>query len=321
MTDTARRILVTGGSGLIGRGAAAELAAAGFEVVVLSRHPERVTDLPAGVRAAGWDAETADGWDALAEGARGIVHLAGESLAEWPWTEEKKRRIRDSRVRSGRAVLEAIRRAEVKPRFLLQASGIDLYGDTGDEPVSEEHPPGEGFLADVCVEWEGVTAPVEALGVRRCLLRTALVLSAEGGALPQIARPFKLFVGGPVGDGRQWVSWIHRADESAAIRFLAESEQASGPFNLASPNPVPNRELSRRLGRVLRRPSLLRAPGVALKLVLGEMATLLLASHRVLPTRLEQLGFRFRFPELGAALADLYGDGGLSARRSGGSGR
>ncbi|HUO86864.1 MAG TPA: TIGR01777 family oxidoreductase [Thermoanaerobaculia bacterium] len=307
MNETGGRVIVTGGSGLIGRPLVDGLAADGHEVIVLSRAPERVDRLPAGARAVGWDAESADGWGELADGAGGIVHLAGESLADWPWSDEKKRAIRDSRVRSSLAVLEAIRRAAVAPRVLLQASGVNYYGDTGDRVIDEEEPPGEGFLPEVCVEWEASTEEVEQRGVRRALLRTAMVLSTEGGALPKLALPFKLFVGGPTGRGDHWMPWIHRTDQVAAIRFLLADEAAAGPFNLAAPQPVTNRELSRQLAHALRRPGWFPVPKTALRLALGEMADMLLVSLRVVPGRLENLGFRFRFPTLTQALADLYG--------------
>lgn len=305
MSDDGKRILITGGAGLIGRALTAELAGAGFEVVVLSRSPERVSGLPAGARAAGWDGETADGWGHLADGALGLVHLAGEGIAEGRWTEAKKRRIRDSRVVSGRAVVAAVEAAAVKPRFLLQGSAVGFYGVRGDEVVDERTGPGEGFLPEVCREWEGATAAVEALGVRRALLRTGVVLAAGGGALPKMALPFRLFAGGPVGAGDQYVPWIHLADEVAAIRFLAEHAEASGPFNLTAPHPVTNGELSSTLGRVLHRPNLLPAPAFALRLAFGEMADLLLTGARVVPRALETLGFTFRFPQLEPALRDL----------------
>lgn len=300
--DPAKRILITGGSGLIGRALTADLAAAGYEVVVLSRSPERVTGLPDGARAAGWDAETADGWDDLLDGALGLVHLAGEPVAGGPWTARRKRSIRESRVRSSHAVLEAVRRTQSKPRFLLQGSAVGYYGDRGAEVVVEDAPPGEGFLADVAVEWEAATAAVEELGVRRCVLRTGVVLTAEGGALPRMALPFKLFVGGPLGSGRQYVPWIHLDDEVAAIRFLAETAAASGPFNLTAPEPVTNREFSRQLAAVLGRPNLFRAPKLALHAVLGEMATVLLEGQRAVPAALEALGFRFRHRDVRSAL-------------------
>ena len=307
MPEERDRVLVTGGSGLIGRALVAELAAVGRQVVVLSRRPEAVRGLPAGVRAAGWDAATAQGWGHLADGALAIIHLAGQNLADWPWTKEKKRRIRESRTRSSRAVVAAIEAARDRPLALIQASGINFYGDRGDEVVSEAEPAGGGFLAEVCVEWEAATARVEALGVRRALLRSGIVLAREGGALPRMALPFKLFVGGPLGDGRQFVPWIHLADEVAAIRFLLDQKAAAGPVNLVAPETVTNRELSQELARALGRPSLLGAPALALRLGLGEMSVMLLTSLRAVPARLEALGFSFRFPRLAAALGDLYG--------------
>lgn len=306
-TNRSRRVLITGGSGFIGRALTADLAAAGYDVVVLSRSPQRVSGLPPGARAAGWDAETADGWGELADGAYGIVHLAGENLASGPWTSAKKKRIRDSRVESSRAVLAALGDAAVRPEVLVQASGVDYYGARGAEVVSEEEPPGEGFLAEVCVQWEAATAPAEDLGVRRAVARSGVVLDAEGGALPKMALPFKLFVGGPLGSGRQYVSWIHLADEVAALRFLLESPEAAGAFNLAAPEPVTNREFSAEIARRLHRPSLLGAPGFALRAALGDMAEMLLHGQRAVPAALERLGFRFRFRDLRAALGDLLG--------------
>jgi uncharacterized protein (TIGR01777 family) len=199
----------------------------------------------------------------------------------------------------------ALRQAPEKPRALLQASAVGYYGFCGDEVVTESHPPGEDFVAGVCVDWEASTAEAEALGVRRAVLRSGVVLSGEGGALPRMALPFKLMAGGPLGRGRQWLPWIHIADEVGAIRFLLERDEACGPFNLTAPRPLTNRDFSRALGRALRRPSLAPAPSLALRLILGEMAEMLLHGQRVVPHRLVELGFSFRFPEAGAALRDL----------------
>lgn len=301
------RVLVTGGSGLIGRAAVAELACAGYRPVVLSRSPEKVRGLPAGARAAGWDGETADGWGELADGAAGIVHLAGEGIADGRWSDGKRRRIRDSRVLSGRAVLAAIEAAGERPGFLLQGSAVGYYGSTGDRPIDESAPPGEGFLPETCIEWEAATAPAERLGVRRAVLRTGIVLATEGGALPKMALPYRLFVGGRIGSGEQYVPWIHRADVARAIRFLAESPEASGPFNLTAPEPVRNRELSREIARALGRPDLFRAPALALRLVLGDLAETVLTGQRALPAALERLGFEFRYRELRPALEELLG--------------
>lgn len=301
------RVVITGGSGLIGRALAAELVGAGHEVGVTSRSPASVGELPAGVEVAEWDTTSASRLAALIDGVDAVVHLTGEGIADGRWTEERKRRIRDSRVRSTSAVAEAMAACASRPGVLLQGSAIGFYGARGDEELTEESGPGEGFLADVCVAWEEAGAGVEDLGVRRVLLRTSLVLSTDGGALPKMALPFKLFAGGPVGGGSQWVPWIHEADEIGAIRFLLEEPSASGPFNLTAPEPLRNRDFSRALGGALRRPSLVPVPGPALKLLYGEMAGLLLGSQRVLPPRLVEAGYVFRHPTAAEALADLLG--------------
>jgi uncharacterized protein (TIGR01777 family) len=302
-----KRVLITGGSGLIGSALTRSLAGAGYEVVVLSRAPDRVTGLPAGARAVRWDGQATDGWRAELEGARAVVNLAGESIAGGRWTEARKRRIRESRSRATRAVSRAILQATDRPGVLLQGSAVGFYGAReGDDRVTEEAGAGGDFLADVTVDWEAASRPVEDAGVRRCLLRTGVVLSTEGGALPQMALPFKLFAGGPAGDGSQWVPWIHVRDEVRAIRFLLEADRAAGPFNLTAPEPVTNRELSRALGEALGRPSFLKAPGFALRLALGEMADVVLEGQRAVPERLLAAGFEFEFPNVRAALADLY---------------
>src|SRR6185295_10369130 len=260
------RVVITGGTGLIGSALARDLGAAGHDAVILTRDAARTGPLPPGVRAVQWDGRTAAGWTSLLDGDSAIVHLAGESIAGGRWTTARKRRIRDSRVESGKAVLAAIRQAAEKPRVLLQGSAVGIYGPCGDEVATESHPPGKDFLAQVCVEWEGSTAEVEPLGVRRVLLRTGIVLSDAGGALPRMALPFRLMAGGPLGSGRQWFPWIHLADEVGAIRFLLERDDARGPFNLTAPQPLTNRDFSRLLGRALHRPSLAPAPGFALRL-------------------------------------------------------
>ncbi|HEX9944214.1 MAG TPA: TIGR01777 family oxidoreductase [Thermoanaerobaculia bacterium] len=299
------RVVITGGTGLIGSAVARELGGTGHEVVILTRDTARIGPLPPGTRAVQWDGRTAEGWSSLLDGDTAVVHLAGEGIAAGRWSEAKKRRIRDSRVESGRAVVAALRQAAEKPRALLQGSAVGYYGPSGDEVVTESDPPGDDFLANVCVDWEGSTADIESLGVRRAVLRTGIVLSDQGGALPRMALPFRLMAGGPLGNGRQWVPWIHIADEVGAIRFLLEREDARGPFNLTAPRPLTNREFSRALGRALRRPSLAPAPGLALRAVLGEMADMLLHGQRAVPHRLLELGYVFRYPEAAAALRNL----------------
>ena len=299
------RFLITGGSGLIGRVLTASLVRSGHQVVVLSRQPQRITGLPVGASAEWWDGHTADGWGSLASAADAIINLAGENISSGRWTDERKRSILESRLNAGRAVVQAVKAAVKKPRVVIQASAVGYYGPRGDEDVTEETPSGQDFLAQVTAKWEVSTSSLEALGVRRVIIRTGVVLSAGGGALTRMLLPFRLFVGGRLGNGRQWFPWIHIADEVGAIRFLIENENARGPFNLTAPVPLTNAEFSRLLGQQLRRPSLIPLPAFALRLLFGEMSAVLLAGQRTIPHRLLQLGFTFKFPEVDLALRDL----------------
>jgi uncharacterized protein (TIGR01777 family) len=305
------RVVITGGTGLIGRALSTDLVSDGYEVFVLSRAPERAKGLPAGVRAERWDARTAEGWAHLADGADAIVNLAGANLAGegfFPsrWTDERKRVIRDSRIHAGRAVVQAVEQANQKPRVVIQSSGVGYYGYRGDEQVAEDAPPGNDFLARLASEdWEPSTAPVEELGVRRAIARSGAVLDAQEGALPRMLLPFRLFVGGPMGSGRQWLSWIHLEDEVRAIRFLIENEDASGPFNLTAPGALTNADFGRVIGRVMGRPSFVPVPGFAMKLAFGEVTSVLLEGQRAVPSRLDEMGFQFRFPDAESALRHL----------------
>ncbi|HVT59397.1 MAG TPA: TIGR01777 family oxidoreductase [Thermoanaerobaculia bacterium] len=304
------RILIAGGSGFIGRAAAIDLAAAGHEVVVLSRDPERARPrLAPGLGAERWDARTAAGWGRLLDRPAAILNLAGENIAARRWTPRQKRALRESRLDAARAVVEAVRQAELRPAVVLQASGIGYYGSCGEDEVSEDHLPGADFLAELSIAWEAASAEVEELGVRRVVLRTGMVLAREGGALAKMLPAFRFGLGGPLGGGRQWWPWIHLADEVGAIRFLLERRgaEARGPYNLTAPQPLRNRDFARALGRALHRPALLPAPAFALRLALGEMAEALLRGQRALPSRLLDAGYAFQHPRLDGALADLLG--------------
>jgi uncharacterized protein (TIGR01777 family) len=299
------RIIITGGSGLVGQALTESLTADKHEVTILSRHPERVKSLSAGVKVKKWDGRSAAGWGHLANGADAIVNLAGENIAAGRWTDERKQRIRESRVNAGRAVVEAVRAATNKPEVVIQASAVGYYGARGAEEVTEETSRGDDFLTQVCMDWEASTTPVEELSVRRVIFRTGVVLSPKDGAFPKMVLPFKLFAGGPLGNGRQYLPWIHLADEVAAIRFLIEQKTASGPFNLTAPTPLTNAEFGHVLGKVLKRPAFLPTPSLALQLIFGEMSKVLLDGQRALPERLQQMGFVFSFSEPEAAVADL----------------
>lgn len=300
------RVLITGGAGVIGRALSERLARAGHEVIALSRSPDKAEPIP-GAAIHGWDARTAAGWGHLADGAGAIVNLAGASLDGARWSRAYKQEIRQSRIHAGQAVVEAVRAATVKPRAVVQMSGSNYYGNTGDEVVTEAHPNGSDFLAKVCFDWEIATAPVERMGVRRAVARSAAVLNTQGGALPRMALPYKCFVGGPVGSGRQWLSWIHLEDAARALEFLIENEAAQGPFNVAAPNPLRNKEFGQVMGKVMGRPAFMPAPGFAVELLFGEQAVVVLEGQRIAPKRLQELGFTWRYPELEGALADLLG--------------
>jgi len=291
-------VAVTGSSGLVGTALLPALAAGGHGALrVLRRGPAA-----AGERAVHWD-PAAGRIDAGAlEGVDAVVHLAGESVAA-RWTAARKARIRESRVGSTALLAGALARLARPPRVLVAASATGWYGDRGDETLIEASAPGTGFLADVCREWEAAAAPATAAGLRVVHLRIGLVLSRRGGALPRLLAPFLLGLGGPIGSGAQWVSWIALDDLVGVILHALERDALRGPVNAVAPRPVTNRELARTLARVLRRPAFLPFPALAARLLLGEMAdALLLASARVLPTRLTASGYAFEHPELDGAL-------------------
>jgi uncharacterized protein (TIGR01777 family) len=263
------------------------------------------------VRLHQWDAETPEGWVELIDADTVIVNLAGENIAgatflPQRWTDRRKERLERSRINTGRAVAAAVAAAAEKPRAVLQSSAVGYYGSDKSSDVKDESAaPGDDFLARLCVRWEASSAGVTEHGVRHVVLRTGVVLSTDDGSLPRLLLPYRLFVGGPYGSGRQYWSWIHLEDTVRAIHFLAESEDASGPYNLTAPNPVPNREFGKALGSAMGRPSLIPVPGFALRLVVGEVATVVLDGQRAIPAALDKAGFDFSFPEVEPALRDL----------------
>jgi uncharacterized protein (TIGR01777 family) len=301
-------VLITGGTGLIGTALANALLADGHRVTILTR--QQKPSLSEGAVAQLWDAKTPKDWGHLVNEVDAIVNLAGENLAgQGPlpvrWTESRKEVIRQSRIGAGLALAQAIDGATKPPAVLVQASGIGYYGTSDNEPIDEEAPAGTDFLATLAVDWEASTRSVEDKGVRRVIIRTGAVLSIGGGALPKLLLPYQMFVGGPVGSGRQFLPWIHIDDEVNAIRFLIDQSTAQGAFNLCAPSPVTNREFGNTLGRVMNRPSLLPVPAFVLRALLGEVADVVLEGQRGLPKRLQSLGYDFRFAELEPALRDL----------------
>jgi len=301
------RVVIAGGSGFIGQALARSLVRDGTSVVVLSRTASgrRSGD---GIAFAPYDGKTGQGWAHLLEGAQALVNLAGENIASGYWTAARKSRILESRLRAGQAVMDALGRVSVPPPVLVQGSATGYYGDRGEIQADEDAPSGTGFLAEVARRWEASTAGAEALGVRRVVVRTAVVLGPGGGALPRMLAPYRFFLGGPLGSGHQYFPWIHLDDEVAAIRFLMERPEAAGPYNLVAPQAVTQDMLAAAIGQALGRPAFLRAPEAALRLMLGEMAQeLFLGGVRAVPRRLTGLGFSFRFENLAAALADCLG--------------
>ncbi|HLL05242.1 MAG TPA: TIGR01777 family oxidoreductase [Myxococcaceae bacterium] len=298
------KVALTGASGFVGRPLVQGLLEAGHSVHVLVRNVEQaLSQLPAGVTGAAFQAGAPVPPEALG-GAEAVVHLAGEPVNQ-RWTHEGKRRIRDSRVEGTHGVVEALKAAGTVRRF-VSVSAVGYYGGArGAEPLTEESAPGLDFLAGVCVQWEAQAQRAREAGVSLAVARMGVVLHPEGGALHTMLPPFRMGAGGRVGSGKQYVSWIHRADAVAALRFLLERPELEGPFNLTSPEPVTNTDFAHVLAATLGRPSIMHVPAFVLKAALGEMAQMALEGQRVLPRRLTEAGFTLRFPGLQEALKDL----------------
>lgn len=299
------RVIIAGGSGLIGRELAKLMSGDGHEVIVLSRSPRHVAGLPDAVRTVQWDGGTAENWGHLVDSATAIVNLAGANIGEGRWTPQRKKVIVESRLSASVAVVQAVEAAESKPNVVVQASAVGFYGDRGDEILTETAAPAENYFpAEVCVRWEGAIQAI-ADHTRLVIIRTGIVLSSQGGALPKLLTPFKMFAGGPFGHGKQWFPWIHILDEVEAIAFLIATKDAKGVFNLTAPNIVTNGEFAKALGAELGRPSLMPAPAPVLRLALGEMSALLLDGQRAVSQKLQDAGFEFTYDEVGPALRDI----------------
>lgn len=298
------RILVSGSSGLVGKALCTALTRAGHTVVRLVRSDTALSD-----QAVYWDpGRGVLSGDQLA-GIDGAIHLAGESIANGRWTPEHKARIRDSRVQGTQLLCERLATCGAPPAFLISASAIGFYGSRGDEILTEDSAPGQGFLAEVCQQWEAKTQRAAAAGVRVVNLRLGMVLSAEGGALAKMLPVFRLGLGGPLGSGKMWMSWIHLDDLVRAILYCVNTPTVAGPVNALAPNPITNRDFTRTLGALLKRPTFFAVPTPALRLALGEMADeLLLSSARGIPRKLDESGFDFQFGDLESALTDILAD-------------
>src|SRR5688572_1121655 len=298
------RFAVTGASGFIGRRLVTLLQENGHEVHVLGRAPR--TGLPPKVSYYIWDPIAGAPSAESLEGVEAVIHLAGEPVSQ-RWNPEVKRRIRASRVEGTNHLIEGLEALTDRPKSLVSGSAIGYYGDRGDEVLTESSPPGKGFLPEVCVEWEQAAARAEAVGVRTAMVRTGVVLGSDGGALQKMLPPFKLGLGGPIGSGKQWMSWIHRDDLARLLLFAAMTPELRGPVNGTAPNPVTNADFSHALGRALRRPAILPTPLFAVRLLFGEMSEILVASQRAMPSAAQAVGFEFRHSEVFAALKEAVG--------------
>ena len=295
------KALVTGATGFIGRALCAHLGG-GHELVVVSRDIESAHRRLGAAAAVKAMPNSAAEWAALVDGCDAVVNLAGESIAAGRWTEERKRRIHDSRVNLTRDLVQGIELATRKPSVLVSASAVGYYGPHGDEEVNEATPAGRDFLAQTCTAWEHEAEAAEASGVRTVRLRLGIVLGEGGGALASMVTPFKLFAGGPLGSGKQWMSWVHRDDVIGLIDFALTQTAARGAINATAPTPQTMRAFCRTLGKVMRRPSWAPVPAFVLRLALGEMSDMLLNGQRVIPAAALKLGYRFEYPDLEAAL-------------------
>lgn len=292
-------VLITGGTGFIGGALSQELKSSGHSVLITTRlqtySKEKLTwNLPALI-----SSDTMSNIDA-------VVNLAGESIASGRWTKTRKERIMSSRTNITRALVQSMQNANPKPKVLISASAIGFYGPCGDEFVTEDAPPGTNFLADVCKAWEAEALKAEEMGVRVVLVRIGGVLESDGGALPKMIMPFKFFLGGPIGSGKQWFSWIHRDDITGIIKYALENKSISGPINLTAPDPVTNKEFSSAIGRAISRPSWLPVPGFIVKITLGELGDILLTGQRVLPEKALKAGYKFKHPDVDEALRAIF---------------
>jgi uncharacterized protein (TIGR01777 family) len=302
------KVLITGSSGLIGSALVPFLTSEGNSVTRLLRSP--ASSKSSGGSEIIWNPGGPSAASPKLEGFDAVVHLAGENIAEGRWTEAKKARIRESRTKPTRALSEALAKLSNPPRTLVSASAVGFYGHRGDEILREGSAPGSGYLPEVCLGWEGATASAVQKGIRVVHLRFGVVLATTGGALAKMLPPFRMGVGGKVGDGKQYMSWIALDDVMGAIHHVLITDRLIGPVNAVAPNPVTNSEFTKTLGRVLSRPTLFPVPAAAARIAFGEMAdALLLASPRVIPARLVETGYQFRYPELEGALRHLLGRG------------
>jgi uncharacterized protein (TIGR01777 family) len=302
-------ILVTGGTGFIGRALCAALSRGGHQLIVLTRNAETTSRrLRTSTTAVGWNGRDLGAWEESLEGIDAVINLAGEPVAAGRWTQERKRLIVDSRVNATRLLARALSRASSKPRVFISASGVGYYGTSPDRLFDERDGSGSDFFADLCRAWEGAAFEAQSPNVRVVCLRTGMVLERDGGALAKMVPPFRAFVGGPIAPGSQWVSWIHRADLIGLIEWVLGHEHIAGPVNAVAPGPVTMKEFCRELGKTLHRPSWLPVPEMALRLAFGELASFMTTGQQVVPKVALDGGYQFQYSRLDAAFRSIFTD-------------
>lgn len=303
-----KRVIVTGATGMIGKALCRRLMERGHQVVVFSRDPPAARrTLPGAADYVAWQPAESGPWAGAIDGAHGVIHLAGASIAGRRWNEEYKREIRDSRVIGTRGLVNAMALAATKPQVFVSGSAVGYYGFRDDTPLDESATPGSDFLAQVCQAWEREALKAEALGIRTVVVRTGVVLDKDEGALAALLPPFRMFVGGPILPGTQWFSWVHLDDEVGILLLALEDEHVRGPINATAPAPETNRAFSATLGKVLGRPSLMPVPGFALRLLVGEFGETLTTGQRVIPKKAQELGYRFQYLTTEQALRQVLG--------------
>ncbi len=302
------KIVIAGGTGFIGRHLSELVIGEGHSVITLSRHPEKSSrSTNPHKRTVQWDGRHQDTWSQDCEGAEVIINLSGAPIAESRWTDKRKQVLTDSRVESTRTLLQAVQSWKTKPHTYISASGVGFYGDPGDTIVDETSKSGQGFLAELCRTWESEALRGESLGLRVLLVRFGMVLGLEGGALPKMMFPFKLFLGGPVLPGSQYISWIHQEDLSRMILWLSKTRSMAGPVNGVAPETVTMRQFCAALGKAMNRPSVFPVPEFVLRTALGELSTMLTTGQRAHPKKVLEGGFLFSYPTLQSALHELMG--------------
>jgi uncharacterized protein len=297
------KIILSGGTGFIGKALLAHLSALGHEIVLLTRSPQAYSHLKApNVYLESWDGYQLGPWSHHVDGSEAIINLSGEGVANKRWSEEQKQILLKSRTQTSKILVEAITQAAHRPQIVISASGAGFYGDRQEEELTEDSPKGQGFLADVSELREQEVSPLKEMGIRTVSLRLGVVLGKNGGAFKKMLLPFQYGLGGPLGSGRQWFPWIHRDDVIHIIQFILDHQEIAGPVNITAPHPVTMNEFAKTLGKTLHRPTFFKVPAFALKLLLGEMSQVILASQKVLPKKLTDANFKFQYPEIETAL-------------------